>query len=83
MSVISSRLEDHPRLRGEHVCQLAPAEGYRGSPPPARGALIWRIFSSSSQGITPACAGSIRSAVSGAVVSWDHPRLRGEHRNGK
>ena len=32
-----TRIWDHPRLRGEHICFHFLAVGFQGSPPPTRG----------------------------------------------
>ena len=69
---------DHPRLRGEQVLARRVGIGRVGSPPLARGTVIFSPCHSNGAGITPACAGnrgSLRRLVSAAE---DHPRLRGE-----
>ncbi len=75
----SMRLEDHPRLRGEHVLPDGRQAAVPGSSPPTRGAPPARRGRGRRRGIIPAYAGSTierRSSVFGEV---DHPRLRGEH----
>ena len=56
----------------------APRRGL-GSSPLARGALRLVGVDGRLVGIIPACAGSTLAPAHGAVVEWDHPRLRGEH----
>ena len=50
-------------MRGEHTGK--PSVEYRlyGSPPHARGALVWVISLIAYFGITPACAGSAPNPV--------------------
>jgi len=61
---------DHPRLRGEHCDGAGVAQGWCGSPPPARGALRPHELGGVVHRITPACAGS--TLVAGVAVSA-HP----------
>ena len=70
---------DHPRLRGEHRRRCAAGPGRRGSPPPARGALLQAAQPRQPGRITPACAGSTTAARRPRAAAPDHPRLRGEH----
>jgi len=77
-----SRGWDHPRVRGEHVCVALRAVQGWGSSPRARGAPGVEAALSAGAGIIPACAGSTRSRISSACATWDHPRVRGEHRTG-
>ena len=75
-----TRFEDHPRIRGEHGSGVTEDEDRRGSSPHTRGAppRCWPAWSS--PGIIPAYAGSTRGVWRSARGSWDHPRIRGEHR---
>ena len=57
-----SRVEDHPRMRGEHPLLPVLWLGGRGSSPHARGALSLQSQDDGTYGIIPACAGSTRSA---------------------
>ena len=50
-----------------------------GSPPLARGTLIYVLLFVMPSGITPARAGNTTSASPFAPENWDHPRSRGEH----
>ena len=49
---------DHPRLRGEQRGFLIVFIGKRGSPPLARGTVLWAVAQNGKLGITPACAGN-------------------------
>ena len=49
-----------------------------GSPPHTRGKARARKFSSTAKRITPAHAGKSIVSASLLVLSWDHPRTRGE-----
>ena len=70
---------DHPRLRGEHLCYLCSLATPRGSPPPTRGTPHTAKVYFSQGGITPAYAGNTYDEKGFRLVTWDHPRLRGEH----
>ena len=50
-----------------------------GSPPLARGVLIFFAVNINKSRITPACAGSTHSYQVIKLLHWDHPRLRGEY----
>ena len=73
------RVEDHPRMRGEHVRGVRGVGRRPGSSPHARGALSAASAVSTTTGIIPACAGSTRARSCRAAPSGDHPRMRGEH----
>ena len=70
---------DHPRLRGEHHTNSYPVFVSPGSPPPTRGTRACRHAQSVSGGITPAYAGNTSRQIFKVILTWDHPRLRGEH----
>ena len=70
---------DHPRSRGEHIRHTGMIRVHLGSPPLARGAPDHEGADAVEPGITPARAGSTKSAGIGCPVIWDHPRSRGEH----
>ena len=53
-----------------------------GSPPLARGKLIFPENHSKIFRITPACAGKTHRNFVLLSRNWDHPRLRGENQNG-
>ena len=72
-------MQDHPRVRGEHLHGVARRQAHGGSSPRARGALLEPTLRVLLHRIIPACAGS---TVWGDVSKWiksDHPRVRGEH----
>ena len=69
---------DHPRMRGEKWRTGRPFCMLSGSPPHARGKVVFEIDCISSVGITPACAGKSRPAEPESHCPWDHPRMRGE-----
>ena len=74
---------DHPRMRGEHARVSALRIFGAGSSPHARGALIGFTPTAAGNGIIPACAGSTRQGHPRDAREGDHPRMRGEHVEGK
>ena len=70
---------DHPRVRGEHRDDAPGDVVELGSSPRARGALSRPATASGYTGIIPACAGSTGMTHPATSLSWDHPRVRGEH----
>ncbi len=69
---------DHPRRRGELVCDRWKAFCLAGSSPQARGTLRGRLRGRRVVRIIPAGAGnSTRVGLLGALMT-DHPRRRGE-----
>ena len=76
---IAPRLQDHPRMRGEHALCGAPHTHVKGSSPHARGALRPRSVPRWRRGIIPACAGSTPAVSLASTPRADHPRMRGEH----
>ena len=73
-------VRDHPRMRGEHISTRPRVRSREGSPPHARGAQPFVSALASRKGITPACAGSTHHSPFLPIDLWDHPRMRGEHR---
>ena len=73
------KIEDHPRVCGEHRAQRVAADPERGSSPRMRGTLevLQRIFHG--DGIIPAYAGNTCRIRSPPRSRWDHPRVCGEH----
>ena len=75
--------QDHPRIRGEHLTAYSTMTRTRGSSPHTRGAPQSCRWSSLNVRIIPAYAGSTR------LTRWmgrrwrDHPRIRGEHVDGR
>ena len=74
-----ARLEDHPRIRGEHRFREAPRGGRRGSSPHTRGAPVGVDENCLASAIIPAYAGSTRFWCRRRPRERDHPRIRGEH----
>ena len=74
-----SRRRDHPRIRGEHPRLRAAWMLGLGSSPHTRGAPDQDARRTCTQGIIPAYAGSTPRSRGECGVSWDHPRIRGEH----
>ena len=54
--------EDHPRIRGEHICDIRNAICMAGSSPHTRGAPNVKGIGTELEGIIPAYAGSTRTA---------------------
>ena len=75
-----TRTADHPRMRGEHICDMTEGHQTVGSSPHARGALRDALLLTPRDGIIPACAGSTCSTTQSRTRRRDHPRMRGEHR---
>ena len=75
----SRLLQDHPRVRGEHVELIEDALLPAGSSPRTRGARSAPTTWKPSSGIIPAYAGSTAIHVGYGLAPWDHPRVRGEH----
>ena len=67
-------------MRGEHRQPASRTSRYSGSSPHARGALAVLAKHREEPGIIPACAGSTRGSPSTPRATWDHPRMRGEHK---
>ena len=78
----STRLRDHPRIRGEHLAKSLTEKLGGGSSPHTRGALDCRPEGRVLMGIIPAYAGSTPPAPKSRNTGRDHPRIRGEHVDG-
>ena len=70
---------DHPRIRGEHICDLLHINMFEGSSPHTRGAQRRLSGNRPSSRIIPAYAGSTTDRSSPPPQPPDHPRIRGEH----
>ena len=70
--------QDHPRLRGEKQKSPRFDQKRGGSPPLARGKVVFLFKSYRRKRITPACAGKSPQAFAALKPREDHPRLRGE-----
>ena len=67
-------------MRGEDRALTDPRSRPSGSPPHARGRLACASASTTTGGITPACAGKTRRLLGARRWRLDHPRMRGEDR---
>ena len=65
-------------MRGEKSRSMQMTARRKGSPPHARGKGFSSFRISSSEGITPACAGKRQRPAADGRCSRDHPRMRGE-----
>ena len=72
--------QDHPRGCGEHGWSPKPPRPVGGSSPRMRGAPKPLPIPAMAPRIIPADAGSTYKSMSSSIVSWDHPRGCGEHR---
>ena len=70
---------DHPRMCGEHLPLSLITMATWGSSPHVRGARVGMASILSDCGIIPACAGSTWNARGNLRLTWDHPRMCGEH----
>ena len=75
----SSRMKDHPRIRGEHASPPSGGSKKRGSSPHTRGAPVAELPGLAQSRIIPAYAGSTFRRWIPAAGARDHPRIRGEH----
>ena len=73
---------DYPRLRGEYISYWLRRCLIVGSPPLARGILNHKNFFSLFTGITPARAGNTSGWITRQSHFRDHPRSRGEYKDG-
>ena len=75
----ASAATDHPRSRGEYICEIWARHSRYGSSPLSRG-ILYRLFrESGTDGIIPALAGNTPSLHLGGTHQGDHPRSRGEY----
>ena len=65
-------------MRGEERFHRLLHSHVTGSPPHARGRVIFSFNDIGGVGITPACAGKSCAPVSPRGMVKDHPRMRGE-----
>ena len=76
----TSARRDHPRIRGEHASLSTGTPPKAGSSPHTRGAQPAMAGPMRAAGIIPAYAGSTSGCRQSGPPRWDHPRIRGEHR---
>lgn len=69
----------HPRWRGEHLCTLLGSTLYAGSSPLTRGTPGMKSRQRPKNRLIPACAGNTKTRTRLSLVTWAHPRSRGEH----
>ena len=74
---------DHPRVCGEHSPSASLDTAKMGSSPRMRGAHGVHVRYRGHLGIIPAYAGSTAPGWPALDVSWDHPRVCGEHEQWK
>ena len=72
---------DHPRIRREHNLFCGIRFPHVGLPPHTRGTQENMAGVFKEAGITPAYAGNTKDYFSLCCISWDHPRIRGEHQS--
>ncbi len=75
----TSRPEDHPRSRGEHLAAAAKADPVSGPSPLARGTPSSGCTPTAASRTIPARAGNTRGSRIIRSTTADHPRSRGEH----
>ena len=74
-----NRKWDHPRMCGEHAWAFSLTSSKSGSSPHVRGARGFMLSEAVHCGIIPACAGSTPQMTHSISITWDHPRMCGEH----
>ena len=70
---------DHPRICGEHSFHRNYRCCAAGSSPHMRGTPVTDYRGATYHGIIPAYAGNTTTSCSTCRLSWDHPRICGEH----
>ena len=70
---------DHPRLRGNYFFSIGQIVEQRGSPPLTRELHLHSSKLYLCLRITPAYAGTTSIRFLLKILSWDHPRLRGNY----
>ena len=71
---------DHPRIRGEHFRHLQGDAGHRGIIPAYAGNTgRFNVHGTVKRGSSPHTRGTLGRPSGHQGLSWDHPRIRGEH----
>ena len=79
MGKLFSFFRDHPRVCGEHRASHGKPTVESGSSPRMRGTLSARYARIRTRGIIPAYAGNTARIRRTPTITWDHPRVCGEH----
>ena len=74
---------DHPRVCGEHLFDGVQLPDFAGSSPRMRGTLYRRKIFGTHPGIIPAYAGNTSPGRTRSRTTRDHPRVCGEHEDGR
>ena len=77
------KTRDHPRVCGEHSVLVVEKVFRWGSSPRVRGTRQAGERGRRVAGIIPACAGNTLPRRGVVAAGWDHPRVCGEHNQGK
>ena len=75
----ASRIRDHPRVCGDYAEVFGRKSISLGSPPRVRGLPVETAKGVEIARITPACAGTTRSALYWFLPLRDHPRVCGDY----
>ena len=71
---------DHPRIRGEHLVLVLRGVYPQGIIPAYAGSTNHsRNLTLRQEGSSPHTRGALGNALLYVIMSWDHPRIRGEH----
>ena len=73
------KYRDHPRSRGDYICNGKFLHFPRGSSPLTRGLLHFSFNGMWHKGIIPAHAGTTPNCFNRFFNCWDHPRSRGDY----
>ena len=76
-----ARRRDHPRIRGEHKGIACKVNSYTGIIPAYAGSTLYSLTGiQATLGSSPHTRGALRGRKTRIPTTWDHPRIRGEHR---
>ena len=78
--VVTNRVEDHPRMRGEHLARHLLQHRVGGIIPACAGST-WKVSAlpPATAGSSPHARGSPVAKQRHVLLCRDHPRMRGEH----